>query len=145
MADNMFCEKCGRMLGEDDKYCPLCGMSVPERENINRVNIYEDIGENKTADRSGCVNNRFNSTFGTASSENSDVIECVAANGEVRFKSRMTAGFLQVFLGCLGVGRFYMGNVGMGIAQIAVTVVTCGVGGVIWGFCDGISILCGKK
>ena len=56
-------------------------------------------------------------------------------------KSRLVAGLLGIFLGSLGIHRFYLGNTGLGIAQIAVTVVTFGFGG-IWGFVEGIMILC---
>jgi TM2 domain-containing membrane protein YozV len=57
-------------------------------------------------------------------------------------KSKMAAGLLGVFLGAWGVHRFYLGHVGIGIAQIAVTLVTCGVGG-LWGFIEGILVLTG--
>ena len=57
-------------------------------------------------------------------------------------KSKIVAGLLGIFLGTLGVGRFYMGNIGMGIAQIAVTWLTLGVGA-IWPLIDGIMILAG--
>jgi|GEM_PF-500838 len=57
-------------------------------------------------------------------------------------KSRLTAGLLQLFFGGLGIGRFYLGYTGIGIAQILVTIFTCGIGG-IWGFIDGILILIG--
>lgn len=55
-------------------------------------------------------------------------------------KSRLAAGIFGIVLGGLGVHRFYLGYVGIGIAQIAVTLVTCGVGA-IWGFIEGILIL----
>ncbi len=57
-------------------------------------------------------------------------------------KSKMAAGLLGVFLGGFGVHRFYLGYVGIGIAQILVTVFTCGLGW-IWGFIEGILILTG--
>src|SRR5215813_10008993 len=41
-------------------------------------------------------------------------------------KSKMVAGLLQIFLGSFGVGRFYTGHMGLAIAQIAVTWLTCG-------------------
>jgi TM2 domain-containing membrane protein YozV len=53
------------------------------------------------------------------------------------------AGLLGIFLGGFGVHRFYLGYVGIGIAQIAVTLVTCGVGH-IWGLIEGILILTGN-
>lgn len=58
-------------------------------------------------------------------------------------KSKLVAGLLGIFLGSLGVGRFYMGNIGMGVMQLLVTIITFGVGG-LWGFIDGIVILAGN-
>ncbi|AHB13014.1 TM2 domain-containing protein [Dehalococcoides mccartyi] len=58
-------------------------------------------------------------------------------------KSRIAAGLLGVFLGSIGVHRFYLGFVGIGIAQIIVSIVTLGIGS-IWGFIEGILILTGS-
>ena len=58
-------------------------------------------------------------------------------------KSKLTAGLLGILLGWLGIHRFYLGYVGIGIAQIVVTLVTFGFGG-IWGFIEGILILTGS-
>ncbi|WP_433714819.1 TM2 domain-containing protein [Nocardia sp. CA-084685] len=58
-------------------------------------------------------------------------------------KQKLTAGLLQIFLGGFGVGRFYTGHTGIAIAQIAVTWLTCGFGG-IWPLIDGIMMLTGK-
>jgi TM2 domain-containing membrane protein YozV len=57
-------------------------------------------------------------------------------------KSRLAAGLLGILLGSLGVHRFYLGHVAIGVAQIVVTFVTCGIGS-IWGFIEGIVILAG--
>ena len=51
-------------------------------------------------------------------------------------KSKIVAGVLQLFIGGLGIGRFYTGHVGMGIAQLF----TCGGMG-IWSLVDGIIFL----
>jgi TM2 domain-containing membrane protein YozV len=56
-------------------------------------------------------------------------------------KDKLTAGLLQLFL--VGAGRIYIGYMGLGIAQIVVTFLTCGFG-VIWPLIDGIMILTGK-
>jgi len=58
-------------------------------------------------------------------------------------KQKMTAGLLQIFLGSFGVGRFYLGYTGLGIAQIAVVWLTCGIGA-IWPLIDGVMMLTGK-
>jgi hypothetical protein len=51
-------------------------------------------------------------------------------------KSKIVAGLLQIFLGVFGVGRFYTGHVGMGVAQL----LTCGGWG-FWALIDGILFL----
>lgn len=58
-------------------------------------------------------------------------------------KSKTTAGLLGIFLGWLGVGRFYTGHVGIGISQLIVTLFTFGLGA-WWGFIDGIVMLAGN-
>jgi TM2 domain-containing membrane protein YozV len=51
---------------------------------------------------------------------------------------------LGILLGGLGIHRFYLGYVGIGIVQIVVTIVTFGFGA-IWGFVEGIMILVGAE
>lgn len=54
-------------------------------------------------------------------------------------KSKIVAGVLQFVLGGFGAGRFYLGNVGLGLAQLF----TCGGLG-IWALIDGIILLTGN-
>jgi TM2 domain-containing membrane protein YozV len=55
-------------------------------------------------------------------------------------KTKLIAGLLGILLGGFGVGRFYTGHTGMGVAQLLVTIFTCGIGS-LWGLIDGILIL----
>jgi hypothetical protein len=55
-------------------------------------------------------------------------------------KSKIVAGLLQIFLGYFGVGRFYTGHIGLGVAQLLLGWLTCG----IWPLVDGIMMLMGK-
>lgn len=57
-------------------------------------------------------------------------------------KSRLVAGLLGILVGAFGIHRFYLGHVGIGIAQLIVTFVTCGIGA-IWGFIEGVVIIAG--
>jgi TM2 domain-containing membrane protein YozV len=57
-------------------------------------------------------------------------------------KSKLVAGLLQIIIP-LGIGRFYMGHTGVGVAQLLVTIFTCGIGG-LWPLIDGILILVGN-
>ena len=59
-------------------------------------------------------------------------------------KSKLVAGLLGIFVGSFGIHRFYLGYTGIGVAQILVTIFTCGIGG-LWGFIEGIMILVGSE
>ena len=54
-------------------------------------------------------------------------------------KSRTVAAILGFFLGIIGVDRFYLGNIGMGVAKLLLGWLTAG----IWPFIDWIIILVG--
>ncbi len=58
-------------------------------------------------------------------------------------KSKVIAGLLQLLglFGLVGVGRIYLGYTGLGIAQLLVGLVTCGIGAIIWGIVDAVLIL----
>lgn len=58
-------------------------------------------------------------------------------------KSKLTAGLLELFLGGFGAGRFYLGYNGIAVAQLLVTIFTCGLGG-IWPLIDAIMIFTGS-
>ncbi len=57
-------------------------------------------------------------------------------------KSRLVAGLLQIFFGGFGIGRFYLGYNTMALGQLFTSPIL--FIGVIWGFIDGILILCGQ-
>ena len=72
-------------------------------------------------------------------------------------KSKVVAGLLQLLglVGFLGIGRLYLGYVGLGFAQLLIGLVggfiigifTCGVGFIIpavWGIVDAVLILTDK-
>jgi TM2 domain-containing membrane protein YozV len=58
-------------------------------------------------------------------------------------KSRLTAGLLGIFLGSIGVHRFYLGYTSIGVLQILVTIATFGLGA-LWGMIEGVLILSGS-
>jgi TM2 domain-containing membrane protein YozV len=55
-------------------------------------------------------------------------------------EKKMVAGILGILLGAFGVHKFYLGYTKEGIIQIVVTIVTCGLGGLI-GLVEGILYL----
>lgn len=148
----MFCAKCGQEMIEEAKFCSNCGHPVRKNEpnpadlaagKEGQYNSAEEAGsqniQSKNAEDSG--QNQYKEYNGY--SQNSQYGQY--SQGQVykpvpEQKSKLVAGLLQIFLGGFGVGRFYLGYTGIGIAQL-LTVWICGIG-YIWGFIDGILILC---
>jgi TM2 domain-containing membrane protein YozV len=60
-------------------------------------------------------------------------------------KSKTTAGLLQLLslVGIGGIGRFYLGDIGIGVAQLLLGWFTCGIG-LVWSVIDAILILTDK-
>ena len=63
-----------------------------------------------------------------------------AAGNPLSDKSKIVAGVLGIALGGFGAGRFYTGHTGIAVAQLLVSIFTCGLGH-FWGLIDGIMIL----
>lgn len=100
------------------KFCTNCGAPMEDGQNAC----------------TSCGN-----VVGTATA-NQSTTQRTAAPGA---KSKLAAGLLGIFLGAYGVHSFYLGYTGKGVAQILVTIFTCGIGS-LWGFIEGILILCGS-
>lgn len=70
------------------------------------------------------------------------------AYGYPQPKSKVAAGLLGIFLGGLGIDRFYLGYTVLGIVQLVLTLVlgafTFGLVG-LWGVVEGIMILAGAQ
>lgn len=101
-------------------FCKACGAEIPD--NSTKC--------------SQCGNNPYD--------ESACEVKHVKPEFEfVHAKSRIIAGLLQIFLGCVGAGRFYLGYNTIAILQLIFTFITGGTG-VIWPFIDGIMILLGN-
>ncbi len=115
----MYCRNCGRELAEQAVFCPSCGAAPT-------------------------TGNKFCQNCGQPTDPVAEVcIKCgvrLVTGGE---KSKLAAGLLGIFVGGLGVHRFYLGYIGIGVAQIFVTLLTFGIGA-LWGFIEGILILTGS-
>ncbi len=114
----MYCRNCGRELAEQAVFCPGCGAAP-------------------------ATGNKFCQNCGQPTDPAAEVcIKCgvrLVSGGE---KSKLAAGLLGIFVGGFGVHRFYLGYIGIGVAQIFVTLLTFGIGA-LWGFIEGILILTG--
>ena len=65
----------------------------------------------------------------------------------VNRKSKVAAGVLGILLGAFGVHNFYLGYTGKAVAQLLISLLSCGVLSVVsavWGLIEGIMILTGS-
>lgn len=118
----VMCVKCGAQKGVGNNFCPNCGQPTPAG---SQVCMHCGIALNS------------------------------ASYGPKGDKSKVAAGLLGIFLGCFGVHNFYLGYTNKAVIQLVVSIVgiltSCIVIGIfalmgmeIWGFVEGIMILCGK-
>ena len=59
-------------------------------------------------------------------------------------KSKVASGLLSIFLGVFGVGNFYDGHTGKGLAQLLITLLSLGILSpvtAIWGLIKGIIVI----
>lgn len=69
-------------------------------------------------------------------------------NDDPNQKSKLVAGLLGIFLGSFGVHNFYLGFTKKAVAQLLITLLSCGflaAISAIWGLIEGILILAGEK
>lgn len=126
----MFCKLCGKEIPDGQELCEEC--KAKNNENI----VVEDttVNENTTQEN-------------TTSSEEIPVKEATVVNNNQtnqNAKSKIAAGLLGIFLGSLGIHNFYLGYTGKAIAQLLISLLSCGTLAVvseIWGLIEGIMIL----
>ena len=118
----MFCRNCGKDVFEQAVMCMSCG-TPPKSGN----HFCQNCGAETNLAAELCVKCGVR-------------LAIPAAEG---VKSKMVAGILGIILGGLGIHRFYLGFVVLGIVQIVVTFITFGFGA-LWGFVEGILILSGS-
>ena len=122
----MYCSNCGNPINENAAVCVKCGFKTGTGNNF-------------------CANCGTQAMPGANVCTNCGHMLAGYANSQA--KSKMAAGLLGIFLGSLGVHNFYLGYTGKAIAQLLISVLTCGIGAAatsIWGLIEGILLLTGS-
>jgi TM2 domain-containing membrane protein YozV len=110
-------------VGNGTKFCQNCGNQLPENAAF-------------------CIN------CGVAVSGATNGNNTAKPAADPNAKSKIVAGLLGIFLGYIGVHNFYLGYTKRGVAQVLLTVLSCGVlSGVsaIWGLIEGILYITGHE
>lgn len=120
-------------------YCRCCGKELPET-----AELCVQCGSKPLAGNKYCQN------CGAETDQKAEVcIKCgvrltkakVISEGQ---KDWLTALLLSIFLGYLGVDRFYLGYIGLGILKLFISLVTLGFAAWIWWIIDIILIATGR-
>ncbi len=152
-----YCANCGQTLADEARFCANCGRPVAVAAPGAAPQATPPAQSQQPGAQPG-HDEMFCWSCGAVIKKQAEIcVKCgvrvagqpgipaqndTAATGQASEKSRVTAGILGILLGGLGIHSFYLGQIGKGIGQIAVTVFTCGIGS-IWGFIEGIIIIAG--
>ena len=126
----MYCRNCGNEMHDEAVVCVKCGVPAGKGKGFCQ-NCGEAIGEEAIV----CL--KCGSPIEPAVQE--------VPVGEV--KSKLAAGLLGIFLGYLGVHNFYLGFTSKAVAQLLMTVLSCGFlsfASGVWGLVEGIMYLTGS-
>ena len=113
----MFCKQCGKPIDDGEELCEDCKKAI---------------------------NNETTTTPEPETKENTSS-QNTTANPNA--KSKLAAALFGIFLGTFGVHNFYLGYNGKAIAQLLITILSCGAlafVSAIWGLIEGILILTGS-
>lgn len=134
----MICNRCGKDLPDNVNFCDECGNDMryvqgnPQDYTRSSDQSYEQGYYNQY--RSNGYNQGYNQ-FNMPPYQN------------ISTRSRTAAGVLGILLGAFGVHNFYLGFYGRAVAQLLITVLSCGmlcIVSVVWGLIEGIMILTGS-
>lgn len=122
----MRCRNCGNEVNEKAEVCVSCGVSP-----YKGTAYCQECGAETNPKAEICVKCGVR------------LVNKKGSQAKGSGKSKAAAGILGILLGGFGIHRMYLGYVGMGILQLVLTLVTCGMAS-IWGFVEGILILIDK-
>ena len=126
----MYCTNCGKEMDPNAAVCINCGYAAGTGDKYCK-----NCGHEMTPGQAFCTQ------CGYATQP-----QTVKINPDMQ-KSKIAAGLLGIFLGTFGVHNFYLGYTGKALAQLLISVLSCGflaVASSIWGLIEGIMILTGN-
>lgn len=117
--ETKYCKFCGQVIDADCVVCPKCGKQVEELKYSKPDSIVINNNNNASASASAVS----------------------GATSSISPKSWLTTLLLCLFLGTIGIHRFYVGKIGTGILMILLLMTGISA---IWAVIDLILIILGK-
>lgn len=116
-----YCSSCGAIMDENCNVCTQCGCSTDTINYESNTNSYESKSNtyqnNTNSYESKSYTEQSNSnSYGSNYNNFSNTQRCPDE------KNNVVAALLAIFLGGLGIHKFYLGNKNMGILYILITV-----------------------
>lgn len=134
----MYCRQCGKPINDNQELCDEC------QSKATTNTVYETNAQEVSSVNSNSSNNQTNYNQNPQQNNNQNQGQ---SNVNPNAKSKIAAGLLGIFLGCFGVHNFYLGYTGKAVAQLLITLLSCGIlswASAIWGLIEGIMILTGS-
>lgn len=128
----MYCRECGQIIGNDSLKCTNCGT----RKGLGENYCYRCGSRIKSQNIEACE-------FCGAKLNNNNI-------AEVNIKNKLLAVLLALFLGGMGIHRFYLGYIKIGIVQLILWILGYFTSGItwiiaqIWAVTEAILIFLGK-
>jgi TM2 domain-containing membrane protein YozV/RNA polymerase subunit RPABC4/transcription elongation factor Spt4 len=142
--EERYCSNCGTPVAETTKFCPKCGAELAKIADKPQSGMVIVTVESDWTYCQTC-GNRIRKTAEICPACGTRQIFDVAPTIEperISEKDWVTTLVLAIFLGCLGIHRFYVGKIGTGILMILCTLL-CG-SSLIWVIIDIVFIATNK-
>lgn len=129
----MYCRDCGQLISNDSLKCTNCGT----RKGLGDNYCYRCGSRIKSNSIEVCE------FCGAKLNNNIDELN-------IKIKNKLLAGLLALFLGAMGIHRFYLGYIKIGIVQLSLWILGYFTGGItwvivqIWALIESILIFLGK-
>ena len=129
----MYCRDCGQIISNDSLRCTNCGT----RKGLGDNYCYRCGSRIKSNSIEVCE------FCGAKLNNNIDEVN-------IKIKNKLLAGLLALFLGAMGIHRFYLGYIKIGRVQLRLWVLGYFTGGItwaivqIWAVTEAILIFLGK-
>lgn len=152
----MYCSQCGKPTNNNQDLCDEC-KAKQGGQPVYETNAQETASVNQVQDNNNYTASNYNQNqpnYNQNPQQYNNVNQGQYNNNaqpnnntNPNAKSKIAAGLLGIFLGAFGVHNFYLGYTGKAVAQLLITVLSCGIlswASAIWGLVEGIMILTGS-